>query len=132
MPQSADSGLDFLRGPLLFGGVIGALALGWVASGQQLPWQHDSKPQATQGVAGCSQTTRVSVAVAPAIYEPVVAALDRSTRSCVDVEATKQTATDVARLAEAGLAGCIIGRALYEGTLALADALRVSQTPLTK
>jgi phosphoribosylformimino-5-aminoimidazole carboxamide ribotide isomerase len=33
------------------------------------------------------------------------------------------TADDVARLAQAGLAGCIIGRALYEGTLKLADAL---------
>jgi phosphoribosylformimino-5-aminoimidazole carboxamide ribotide isomerase len=33
------------------------------------------------------------------------------------------TADDVARLAKAGLAGCIIGRALYEGTLTLADAL---------
>jgi phosphoribosylformimino-5-aminoimidazole carboxamide ribotide isomerase len=30
---------------------------------------------------------------------------------------------DVARLAELGIAGCIIGRALYEGTLTLADAL---------
>lgn len=30
---------------------------------------------------------------------------------------------DVARLAEAGLAGCIIGRALYEGALSLAEAL---------
>ncbi len=33
------------------------------------------------------------------------------------------TAADVARLAAAGLAGCIIGRALYEGTLTLAEAL---------
>ena len=33
------------------------------------------------------------------------------------------TRGDVARLAKAGLAGCIIGRALYEGTLTLADAL---------
>jgi phosphoribosylformimino-5-aminoimidazole carboxamide ribotide isomerase len=33
------------------------------------------------------------------------------------------TADDVARLARAGLAGCIIGRALYEGTLKLGDAL---------
>ncbi len=33
------------------------------------------------------------------------------------------TADDVARLAELRLAGCIIGRALYEGTLSLADAL---------
>ena len=30
---------------------------------------------------------------------------------------------DVARLAEAGLAGCIIGRALYEGNITLPDAL---------
>ena len=30
---------------------------------------------------------------------------------------------DVARLAAAGMAGCIIGRALYEGTLTLSDAL---------
>jgi phosphoribosylformimino-5-aminoimidazole carboxamide ribotide isomerase len=30
---------------------------------------------------------------------------------------------DVERLAAAGLAGCIIGRALYEGTLKLADAI---------
>ena len=32
------------------------------------------------------------------------------------------TRDDVARLAAAGLAGCIIGRALYEGTLTLAEA----------
>jgi phosphoribosylformimino-5-aminoimidazole carboxamide ribotide isomerase len=37
------------------------------------------------------------------------------------------TAKDVARLAAAGLAGCIIGRALYEGTLKLADALEAAE-----
>jgi phosphoribosylformimino-5-aminoimidazole carboxamide ribotide isomerase len=37
------------------------------------------------------------------------------------------TAQDVARLAAAGLAGCIIGRALYEGTLTLAEALRAAE-----
>jgi phosphoribosylformimino-5-aminoimidazole carboxamide ribotide isomerase len=36
------------------------------------------------------------------------------------------TLDDVARLADAGLAGCIIGRALYEGTLSLKDAIRVA------
>jgi phosphoribosylformimino-5-aminoimidazole carboxamide ribotide isomerase len=36
------------------------------------------------------------------------------------------TIEDVARLAAAGLAGCIIGRALYEGTLSLADAIRTA------
>jgi phosphoribosylformimino-5-aminoimidazole carboxamide ribotide isomerase len=36
------------------------------------------------------------------------------------------TLDDVARLATAGLAGCVIGRALYEGTLSLEDAIRVA------
>jgi phosphoribosylformimino-5-aminoimidazole carboxamide ribotide isomerase len=36
------------------------------------------------------------------------------------------TVEDVGRLAAAGLAGCIIGRALYEGTLSLAAALRAA------
>ena len=33
------------------------------------------------------------------------------------------TADDVASLAEAGVAGCIIGRSLYEGQLTIRDAL---------
>ena len=37
------------------------------------------------------------------------------------------TTADVSRLAAAGLAGCIIGRALYEGTLSLPDALRAAE-----
>lgn len=36
------------------------------------------------------------------------------------------TLDDVRRLVEAGLAGCIIGRALYEGTLNLAEAIAVA------
>lgn len=38
------------------------------------------------------------------------------------------TTEDVARLAAAGLAGCIIGRALYEGTITLAEAIRAAQS----
>jgi phosphoribosylformimino-5-aminoimidazole carboxamide ribotide isomerase len=38
------------------------------------------------------------------------------------------TANDVAQLASAGLAGCIIGRALYVGTLKLEDALHAAQS----
>jgi phosphoribosylformimino-5-aminoimidazole carboxamide ribotide isomerase len=38
------------------------------------------------------------------------------------------TADDVAQLAQAGMAGCIIGRALYEGSLTLADALAAAKT----
>lgn len=33
---------------------------------------------------------------------------------------------DVSRLLDTGVAGCIIGRALYEGTLSLSDAIRVA------
>ena len=36
-------------------------------------------------------------------------------------------ADDVTRLADQGVSGCIIGRALYEGTLTLADALTRSR-----
>jgi phosphoribosylformimino-5-aminoimidazole carboxamide ribotide isomerase len=36
------------------------------------------------------------------------------------------TLEDVRRLARLGLAGCIIGRALYEGRLDLADAIRIA------
>ena len=41
------------------------------------------------------------------------------------------TAADVRQLAEIGLDGCIIGRALYEGNLTLADALAAAEAPLT-
>jgi phosphoribosylformimino-5-aminoimidazole carboxamide ribotide isomerase len=41
------------------------------------------------------------------------------------------TADDVRQLAALGLAGCIIGRALYEGTLALGDALEAANQRVT-
>mgnify|MGYP001815186269 CR=1 FL=1 len=37
------------------------------------------------------------------------------------------TADDVSQLAKVGVAGCIIGRALYEGSLTLADALAAAE-----
>jgi phosphoribosylformimino-5-aminoimidazole carboxamide ribotide isomerase len=37
------------------------------------------------------------------------------------------TAEDVRRLARTGVAGCIIGRALYEGTLKLSEAIAAAQ-----
>ncbi len=37
------------------------------------------------------------------------------------------TKDDVARLAAAGMAGCIIGRALYEGTITLPEAMEASR-----
>jgi phosphoribosylformimino-5-aminoimidazole carboxamide ribotide isomerase len=42
------------------------------------------------------------------------------------------TADDVAALAAAGLAGAIVGRALYEGTLTLRDALDAAQRGAAK
>jgi len=38
------------------------------------------------------------------------------------------TIDDVSRLADAGLAGCIIGRALYEGTLTLPAAIKAAKS----
>ena len=57
---------------------------------------------------------------------PNVAAMremQQSTRLPVIASGGVTTADDVARLAAAGLAGCIIGRAIYEGKLTLAEAL---------
>ena len=51
-----------------------------------------------------------------AVHVPVVASGGVSTKD------------DVARLAAAGMAGCIIGRALYEGTLTLPEALEAANT----
>ena len=42
------------------------------------------------------------------------------------------TAHDVARLAAVPMAGCIIGRALYEGTLSLPEALRAARRQTEK
>jgi phosphoribosylformimino-5-aminoimidazole carboxamide ribotide isomerase len=42
------------------------------------------------------------------------------------------SAGDVRKLAEIGLHGCIIGRALYEGKLTLADALEAAELPAEK
>jgi len=49
--------------------------------------------------------------------------MQRATKAPVIASGGVTTADDVARLAEQHVAGCIIGRALYEGTLTLADAL---------
>jgi len=61
---------------------------------------------------------------------PNVAAMAEM-RSAVEVPVVASggvtTAEDVARLAEAGMAGCIIGRALYEGTLTLPDAVAAAR-----
>jgi phosphoribosylformimino-5-aminoimidazole carboxamide ribotide isomerase len=39
------------------------------------------------------------------------------------------TVDDIRRLAELGLAGCVVGKALYEGRLTLADALEAAAVP---
>lgn len=61
---------------------------------------------------------------------PNVAAMAEM-QSAVDVPVIASggvtTRDDVARLAAAGLAGCIIGRALYEGTLTLAEAIEAAK-----
>ena len=52
--------------------------------------------------------------------------MQQSVRLPVIASGGVTTADDVARLAAAGLAGCIIGRALYEGKLTLAEALHAA------
>lgn len=57
-----------------------------------------------------------------------MAQMQRAVRLPVIASGGVTTAADVAELAAAGLAGCIIGRALYVGALTLKDALRAAQS----
>lgn len=54
---------------------------------------------------------------------PAMRAMQRAVDVPVIASGGVSTVDDVARLAAAGLAGCIVGRALYEGTLNLPEAL---------
>jgi phosphoribosylformimino-5-aminoimidazole carboxamide ribotide isomerase len=56
-----------------------------------------------------------------------MAAMQAAVRLPVVASGGVTTVDDVARLAAAGLSGCIIGRALYEGKIRLPDALRAGR-----
>lgn len=58
---------------------------------------------------------------------PAMAEMQKAVDLPVIASGGVTTADDVARLAAAGLAGCIIGRALYEGTLSLEEALQAAE-----
>lgn len=58
---------------------------------------------------------------------PAMAAMQAAVRCPVIASGGVTTVEDVAQLAQAGLSGCIIGRALYEGTMALPDAIRAGR-----
>lgn len=55
-----------------------------------------------------------------------MAEMQRSVNVPVVASGGVTTAADVSALADAGLAGCIIGRALYEGTLTIEQALEAA------
>jgi phosphoribosylformimino-5-aminoimidazole carboxamide ribotide isomerase len=57
-----------------------------------------------------------------------MAAMQAAVRVPVIASGGVTTASDIAQLAAAGLAGCIIGRALYVGTLKLEEALHAAQS----
>lgn len=56
------------------------------------------------------------------------AEMQRSTRFPVIASGGVTTADDVRRLAESGVAGCIIGRALYEGSLTIDAAMAAARS----
>ena len=61
---------------------------------------------------------------------PNLAALDEMRRAAAApliASGGVTSVTDVAQLAQLGMAGCIIGRSLYEGRLSLADALATAR-----
>jgi phosphoribosylformimino-5-aminoimidazole carboxamide ribotide isomerase len=58
---------------------------------------------------------------------PALAAMRAATARPIVASGGIATAEHVAAVAQLKVAGCIIGRALYEGTIQLADALRAAQ-----
>jgi phosphoribosylformimino-5-aminoimidazole carboxamide ribotide isomerase len=61
---------------------------------------------------------------------PNVAAMEAMQRTAgcpVVASGGVTTVADVVRLAAIPMAGCIIGRALYEGTITLAEAIRAGR-----
>jgi len=56
-----------------------------------------------------------------------MAAMKRAVGCPVVASGGVTTVDDVARLAEAGMDGCIIGRALYEGTIMLSEAIQAGR-----
>ena len=58
---------------------------------------------------------------------PETVAMAKSTSIPVVASGGVSHIDDVKNLAEAGISACIIGRALYEGTIALQDALKFEQ-----
>jgi phosphoribosylformimino-5-aminoimidazole carboxamide ribotide isomerase len=58
---------------------------------------------------------------------PAMAQMQAAVKIPVVASGGVTTTEDISRLAAAGLAGCIIGRALYEGTLCLRDAIRTAE-----
>lgn len=58
---------------------------------------------------------------------PAMAAMQAAVDVPVIASGGVTTRDDVVRLAAAGMAGCIIGRALYEGTLTLPEAIEASR-----
>jgi phosphoribosylformimino-5-aminoimidazole carboxamide ribotide isomerase len=60
---------------------------------------------------------------------PAMEAMQRAVDCPVIASGGVTTVDDVRRLARAGMAGCIIGRALYEGTITIRDALAAAANP---
>jgi hypothetical protein len=99
MRNAADqSDPTFFKAPfLLLVGVVVVVALVWVGNEKSLPWHQQEVPRtAPAGAATCDATTHITVAAAPAIYEPVTAALDGTGDECVEVQARPIAPADVA------------------------------------
>jgi len=63
---------------------------------------------------------------------PAMREMVRATQLPVIASGGVTSADDIAQLAAAGVAGCIVGRALYEGKLTLADALAATALQIAK
>ena len=101
---------------------------GWLDTSQtpaaELARQFDQEP-----IAGIVYTDIATDGMLAGPNLPAMAHMQATVRRPVIASGGVTTRDDVARLVAAGMAGCIIGRALYEGTLTLPEAIRAGESP---
>jgi phosphoribosylformimino-5-aminoimidazole carboxamide ribotide isomerase len=104
---------------------------GWIETSEvratDLARQFEDEPLAAIVYTDIARDGMLTGANVPAMQEMV-----RATQLPVIASGGVTTADDIAQLAAAGLAGCIVGRALYEGKLTLADALAATLLEITR
>lgn len=99
---------------------------GWLQT-SSLPATEVARQFETEPIAAIIYTDIATDGMMAGPNLPAMAEMQAAVRVPVVASGGVTTVHDVARLAETGVAGCIIGRALYEGTIRLPEAIRAGK-----